>query len=216
MKKWLVILSLLLVGCSTMKNYSRQGPPGEDLSRTRELKLLALIDKNDEPRLREYEQTLATAFREFEKEVGITAGTVNVELVNLDGVRSMDQVYRFLFCNICPRGPKAQDVTLLYTSKIFAEDLAGLLMAGSVKLGGCELVFRRFVVLRTLSVSLVRHEMGHVFGADDRKYPDDNRQIILSMKDRRFDGWYMRNWKKEIPVLKDAPNKTEEEVVLTR
>ena len=107
-------------------------------------------------------------------------------------------------------------MTLLYTSKIFAEDLAGLLMAGSVKLGGCELVFRRFIVLRTLSVSLVKHEMGHVFGADDQKYPDENRQVILSMKKRRFDGWYMRNWKKEIPVLKDTPNKAAEEVMLMR
>ena len=88
-KKWLVIFSLLLVGCSAMKNYARYGPPGEDMGAGRELKVLALIDKNDEKNLQEYERTLATAFGEFKKEVGITAGTIRVEPVDLDGIRSM-------------------------------------------------------------------------------------------------------------------------------
>jgi hypothetical protein len=132
------------------------------------------------------------SFDEFEKNVGIGVGDITFQKIDLQGVKTGSQVYRKLFSHLIPQGPKQADLFICFTSRFYVEDLFMLLGVGP-QLGGCELVFQRFIMMRNCSSSILEHEIAHAFGARDLYSPDENVRIVLSQKWRKFDGWYMKN-----------------------
>jgi len=192
------ILLFLLSGCTALHTVATNPiggsiPQGEEKNMypVRYLKVCLLVE--DESHVKRDLEVLKKGFESFQKKVGIGMGAVTIERFDPTGCTTQSKMYKKMFRTIIPKGPKFADLIVYFPRRLYVEDI-GILLGVGGKAGGVEKIYRRFIIVRLPIPGIVEHELSHVFFATDGRYPEENRKIILLMKNRRkFDGWYIQN-----------------------